>query len=83
MMYDRDAVKDRRLFNAYRMLMTTNHPVVARWMILMTDGRVSFAVVHQSSPEHRFIPVKGGAIPRGHRVRCLNTTTAIVTKVGL
>ena len=82
-MNDRDAVEDRGLFNADRMLMTTNHPVVARWMILMTDGRVSFTVVHQSSPEHRFIPVKGGGLPNRHRVRWWNTTTAIVTKIRL
>ena len=73
--------RDHRLYNADRMLMTTTLPVVARLMILMTDGRMSFTVVHQSSPEHRFISVKGGGIPRRHRVRWWNTTTSIVTKI--
>ena len=80
-MYGRDDIEDLRLFNADRILTTTNHPVVASYMILMTDGRVSFTVVHQSSTEHRFISVKGGGIPRRHRVRWWNTTTSIVTKI--
>ena len=79
-MNDRGGIEDRRLFNAGRMLMTTNHPVVARWIILMTDRRVSFTVVHQLSPEHRFIPVNEEGIPLRHRVRWWNTTTAIVTR---
>ena len=41
LMNHRDSIEDRRLFNAGWMLMTTTHLVVARWMILMTDGRVS------------------------------------------
>ena len=81
-MYDHDAVEDRRLFNTDRMLMTTTHPVVARLMMLMTDGRVSFTVVHKSSPEHRFLHVKGEEILRHHRMRWWNTT-AIVTKIDL
>ena len=67
-MNDRDGIEDRRLFNGDRMLMTTNHPVVARWMILMTDGQVLFTVVHQSSPKHRFLPVKGEGIWQRYRV---------------
>ena len=82
-MYGRNDIEDRRLFNADRMLMTTTHPVVARLMILMTDGRVSFIVIHQSSLEHRFIHVKGGEILRRHRVRWWNTMTAIVTNIEL
>ena len=83
LMYDRDGIEDRRLFNAGRMLMNTTHPVVSRWMIMVTDGRVSSTVVHQSSAEHRFIPVRGEGIPRRHRVRWWNTTTTIVMKIGL
>ena len=37
LMNGRYEAEGRRLFNADRMLMTTNHSVVASWMILMTD----------------------------------------------
>ena len=80
-MNGRDGIEDRRLFNADRMLMTTIHPVVARWMILVTGGRVSSTVIHQWSTEHRFLPVKGEEI-QCHRVRWWNITTAIVMKIG-
>ena len=41
MMNGRNETGDRHLLNADQMLMTTNHRVVASWMILMmTDGRV-------------------------------------------
>ena len=83
LMNGRDGIEDRRLFNAGRMLMTTTYPVVASWIILMIDGRVSFTVVHQSSPEHWFLPVKGEGKRQRHRVRWWNTTTAIVAKIGL
>ena len=81
-MNGRDGIGDHRLFNADRMLITTNNSVVASWMIfMMTDGRVLLTVVHQSSPEHRFLPVKGEDTPRRHRMRWLNTTAAIVTQI--
>ena len=82
-MKGRDGIGDRRLFNADRMLMTTYHPVVASWRILLTtDGRVLLTVVHQSWAEHRIIPIQGEGRSQRNRMRWLNMTTAIATKVG-